>query len=145
MTRTIRVAVANRPRLMRELVRATMADQPDIEIVADIEDEAEIPRMVGETSPEFLIITLDAALDASGARPALCDLLLPRHPQLKILALSSRRDGSVLYRAALEIRATAVETSENEILNVLRANARRGVSASAENERSRSCSERGPE
>jgi hypothetical protein len=30
---TIKVLVANRPRLMRELVLATISDQPDIEVV----------------------------------------------------------------------------------------------------------------
>jgi hypothetical protein len=30
--------VANRPRLMRELVLALIADQPDIEIIGEIED-----------------------------------------------------------------------------------------------------------
>jgi hypothetical protein len=37
MEKTIRVLVANRPRLMRELIVATFADQPDIEIVGEIE------------------------------------------------------------------------------------------------------------
>ena len=84
MSRLIRVAVANRPRLMRELILATITDQPDIEVVAEIRDESDIPRIVEETAPEFLII----ALDSPDCQPTLCDSLLRSHPELKIVALS---------------------------------------------------------
>ncbi len=39
MTQPIRVVVANQPRLMRELVLETILEQPDIEIVAEIQNE----------------------------------------------------------------------------------------------------------
>ena len=38
----IRVIVANQPRLMRELVLATIADQSDIEVAGETQNEAEI-------------------------------------------------------------------------------------------------------
>ncbi|HXQ33319.1 MAG TPA: hypothetical protein VN843_04790, partial [Anaerolineales bacterium] len=47
----IRVLVANRPRLIRELVMATIADQPDIEIVGEIQQESEIESAVDKTNP----------------------------------------------------------------------------------------------
>ena len=34
----IRVLMANRPRLMRELMVATISEQPDIEIVGEVQD-----------------------------------------------------------------------------------------------------------
>ena len=40
MEKPIRVLVANRPRLMRETILATFADQPDIEIVGEVADES---------------------------------------------------------------------------------------------------------
>ena len=43
MEKLIRVLVANHPRLMRETILATFADQPDIEIVGEVEDESENP------------------------------------------------------------------------------------------------------
>ena len=43
--RKIRVLVANRPRLMRELVLATIADQPDIEVVGETQNESEDRRI----------------------------------------------------------------------------------------------------
>jgi len=44
MQKAIRVLVANQPRLLRELMLSTFADQPDIEIVGEVTDESEIPR-----------------------------------------------------------------------------------------------------
>ncbi len=54
----VRVLVANQPRLMRELVLATIADQPDIEVVGETQDEAEITELVERTRPDVLIIGL---------------------------------------------------------------------------------------
>jgi DNA-binding NarL/FixJ family response regulator len=120
MSGNIRVAVANRPRLMRDLILATMADQPDIEIVAEIENESEIPRIVEQTLPEFLVL----AADSRSERPALCDSLLRIHPEMKILALGTDGNWSVFYQASLDIQATAVEASESGILDALRSIAR---------------------
>jgi len=44
--RKLRVLVANRPRLMRELVLATIFDQPDIEIAGEIKEDSEIRSVV---------------------------------------------------------------------------------------------------
>ena len=38
----IRVLVANQPRLMRELMVATISEQPDIEIVGEVQDDGEL-------------------------------------------------------------------------------------------------------
>lgn len=112
----IRVLVANRPRLMRDLVMATIADQPDIEIVGEVQSDTEIVDMLVERHPDFLII----AQEEAHSRPSLCDLVLERFPQVKILALAPDRNSSVFYWASLNIRANAVEPSEQGLLNVLR-------------------------
>jgi DNA-binding NarL/FixJ family response regulator len=122
MEKRIRVLVANRPRLIRELILATFADQPDIEIVGEIrEGEFEIiARTVDETQPEFLIL----GLDKPEARPPLCDALLRRHPEMKILAVADNNESSVFYWAKLDIRSTPLETSESAILDALRGGVR---------------------
>ena len=53
----VRVLVANRPRLMRDLVLATVGDQPDIEIVGETQDEAEITELVERMRPDYLIVS----------------------------------------------------------------------------------------
>jgi predicted restriction endonuclease len=40
------VLVANRPRLIRELVSATISDQPDIQVVGEIQQETEMENAV---------------------------------------------------------------------------------------------------
>ncbi len=54
MPRSIRVLVANRPKLMRELIVSTLADEPGVEIVGEVADEAEIAEKVREVSPDLL-------------------------------------------------------------------------------------------
>src|ERR1700686_4932141 len=116
MTQPIRVVVANRPRLMRELVLETIIEQPDIEIVAEIQNEDEIVDVVEGMHPDFLII----ALDESDQRPPLCDILLRRYPEMKILALAPERNSSIFYWGSFDIHESSVEASEAGILNSLR-------------------------
>jgi hypothetical protein len=112
----IKVVVANRPRLMRELVMATISDQPDIEIVGVLEDETAILELVAREHPQFLVI----ALDHSDERPPICDVLFDRFPNMRILALAAERDSSIFYWATLDIRSNRIENSEEGILNALR-------------------------
>jgi len=116
MPQPIRVVVANRPRLMRELVLEAIIEQPDIEIVAEIQNEGDIAQIVEGTHPDFLII----ALDESNERPPLCDILLRRYPEMKILALAPERNSSIFFWASFDIHSSAVEASEAGILDTLR-------------------------
>ena len=112
----VRVLVANRPRLMRDLVLATVGDQPDIEIVGETQDEAEITELVERMRPDYLIVSSEEP----EVRPGLCGFLLGRYPQMKILAVAAERNNSIFYWAFVDIRSKRVETSEQGILSVLR-------------------------
>ena len=112
----IKVLVANRPRLMRELVLVTISDQPDIEIVGEVTDTADIERMVAESKPDFVII----ALGEANQRPAICDGLLARSPGTKILALAPERNRGLFLWSDVDVHSARVESSEEGILNVLR-------------------------
>lgn len=121
MMRNVRVLVANRPRLMRELVLAILFDQPDIDVVGQVEDDADILTAVEQQNPDYLIV----GLDPHGARPLVCDSLLAKFPNMKILALAPERNSSVFYWASLDIHSFDVEASEDGILEALRGGARR--------------------
>jgi len=112
----IRVLVANRPRLMRELVVATLADQPDIEIVGETADESEITEHVDRMRPDCLII----ALESPEARPGLCGFLLGRYPQMRILAVAPEKNTGCFFWAIVDIRSRQVQSSQVAILNALR-------------------------
>ncbi len=104
MEKRIRVLVANRPRLIRELILGIFEEQPDIEIVGEVREGSyeNIVRAVDETHPEFLIL----GLDKPEKRPPLCDTLLRRHPEMKILAVAENNESSVFYWAKLEFGRT---------------------------------------
>ena len=101
---------------MKDLVLATIGDQPDIEVVGETQDEAEITELVERTRPHYLII----ALEEPEVRPGLSGFLLGRYPEMKILALASERNRGIFYWAFVDIRSMHVESSEQGILSVLR-------------------------
>jgi DNA-binding NarL/FixJ family response regulator len=101
---------------MRELVLATIAEHPDIEIVGEIQEEAEILVMVERTNPDFVIV----ALGDSDERPRICDWVLRKHPELRVLAIAPDRNTTIYYWVSPEIRASRIETSEGSMLRALR-------------------------
>lgn len=116
MEKVIRVLVANRPRLMRELILTTFADQPDIEIVGEVGDESEISESIKRTLPNFVVI----ALDRPGERPAICDELLREYPEVRVIAVAPEKNYVVYYWASLNIHSNDIEASEEGILSAMR-------------------------
>lgn len=116
MDKLIRVLVANQPKIMREVILATFAEQPDIEIVGEVSNETEIQDCVNQTLPDLLVI----ALDESGKRPRICDTVLNAHPKLRIIAVASEQNRSICYWASLQIQSNNIEPSEEGILSAAR-------------------------
>jgi chemotaxis response regulator CheB len=116
MQKTIRVLVANRPRLMRETILATFADQPDIEIVGEVTDDEEIFESVKKTLPDFVVV----ALDHPGERPPICDRLLHERPEVRVIAVSQAKNYVVYYWASLDIHSSSIEASEEGVLGAVR-------------------------
>ena len=114
--KSIRVLVANRPRLMRELMVATISEQPDIEIVGEVEDESRLASEVEKTRPDFVIV----ALEEFNEIPKVCHSILQHFPQMKIIAVSSDRNSSMFYWASLEVQSNEIEASEAGVLGALR-------------------------
>lgn len=94
----------------------SLADEEDVEVIAQISDEAEISRVIDQTTPEFLIVALDSRRFGSSAREA----ALQRHPDMKILALATDGNSFTLFSASDGIRSVIHEGSEAEILKVMR-------------------------
>ena len=126
METNIRVLVANRPRLLRELVLSTLSTQAGISIVGEAQNEKDVPSLVAETRPDFLLI----ALEESRHRPPLCDQLLKKFPGLRIVAVAPNTNIGILYSASLSIQATTMEASKEALLEVMRGDmARTGAGA----------------
>lgn len=116
METSVRVLVANRPRLLRELVLSTLSDQAGINIVGEVENEQDVPSLVEKTKPDFLLI----ALDESQRRPPLCDQLLRKFPSLRIIAVAPNTNLGIFYWASMEIRSATMEASEEALLEAMR-------------------------
>jgi AmiR/NasT family two-component response regulator len=119
MDTSIRVLVANRPRLLRELVMSTLSEQAGISVVGETDNEREVPSLVAKTKPDFLVI----ALDEPQRRPPLCDLLLREFPALRIIAVAANTNVGICYWATFEIHSKTMETSEEALVEVLRRSA----------------------
>jgi DNA-binding NarL/FixJ family response regulator len=116
MEKAIRILVATGPRLLRELILHTLADQPDIDIVDEVANEADVPERVEKTNPDFVII----AQNTLGERPGVCATLLRQRPETQIIVVAPHHDYSVYYWASLEIHSREVEASEEALLGILR-------------------------
>jgi chemotaxis response regulator CheB len=116
MVKTFRVLMANQPKLMRELLVETLAEQSWIEIVGQVSDEAGIRELVLKTSPDLLIVTAEKP----GKRPAICDALLREFPSLRIIAVAAEESYSVCYWASLDIHSDDIEPSEQGFLNAVK-------------------------
>ena len=115
----IRVLVANRPRLIRELVSATISDQPDIQVVGEIQQETEMENAVEQMQPDVLIV----ALDRSDRLPGSCELILLKHPHMRVIAIAPDRNSSMFYRARFHIESSEIEASEAGVLGAIRGTA----------------------
>ncbi len=116
MGRPTRILVANTPKLMREIVLATLTDHEDIEIVGEVSEESQILPRMHATLPDIVVI----ALDESGARPGICDRVLREFPDVRIIAVASREDRSVFYWASFDIHSNDIEASTQGFLRAVR-------------------------
>jgi len=116
MVKTFRVLVANKPKLMRELLLETLAEQPWIEIVGEVADEANIHEHVHKTSPDLLVVTAEE----HGKRPNICDALFRHFPELRIIAVAPRENYTVCYWASVDIHSGDIESSEEGLLTAVR-------------------------
>jgi DNA-binding NarL/FixJ family response regulator len=111
----IRVLVATQPRLIRELIMATIADQPDIELVGEVGKPADLADAVAQSRPDVLIVPMD-----EHKNPVQCGFLLGRYPEMRILALAPEQNRALFYWAIVDIRTKPLESSEAGILGAMR-------------------------
>ena len=111
-----RVLVANRPRLMRDLVATLIAQQPDLEVVGELYDEKDLVPAVEALAPDVLVV----GLDEPDQIPPICATLLAKRPDLKILGVAVEKNASVYFWADVEVRFRSIENSERGLLEAIR-------------------------
>jgi len=80
---------------MRELVMATISDQPDIELVGEVVDEGELTEVVEQVQTRCLILAMNENPEESGP----VRLSPGRYPQMRILALAPEQNRGIFYWA----------------------------------------------
>ena len=117
MEKATRILVANRPKLMRDVVLATLSDQPGIEIVGEVSDETQILGQVQATAAGLAGDRAGrAGATASDLRSWYCGTIRGcgfwRSPH--------GRDRSICYWASFDIHSDDVEASTDGILSAVR-------------------------
>lgn len=114
--RKIKVLLAIRPRMLSEVVRHTVGQQPDMEVVGELIDPIGQWRALRVTEAEVVIITPPD----SDSEPGLGSTLLVAYPHLKIMALSATSDTAVLYEAG-SLKQRIDNVGEESMLGAIRA------------------------
>jgi len=112
----LRVVIADDEVLARQKLLQLLRDEPDIEVVGEVQQETELERAIEETRPDFLIV----ALERSNSLPAICQSILRNHPQLRVIAIASDRNSSMFYWTSLRIESNPIEASEAGVLSAIR-------------------------
>lgn len=116
---SIRVVVIDGHTLTRYGLAGLIAEQPDLEIVAETASVAEAPEIVANTNPD--VVTVDITLpDGDGLY--LARELRDRYADLGIVVLTSQGEDDVLFRA-LETGASAFVAKTaptHEVLSAIR-------------------------
>lgn len=98
---SVRVVIVEDQQIVRELLTALLAGEPDVEVVGRASTGAEALRLAAETHPDLVI--LDVGLpDMDGA--AVTRALRRNHPAVRVMALSVHDEPAVV-RAMLDAGA----------------------------------------
>jgi len=115
----LRILLANRPRMLREMVRKIIEDEQDMEVVGEVLAPVDLLVAVRETKAHAVILTMRGSEE-----PGLCSHLLAEYPDLTILGLAF--EGQKAFIKQLRPRREEIaDPTGAKILSALR-NAIRG-------------------
>jgi len=111
----IRVLAGNRPRQIRALVIDTISDQPDMEVVGEVQEESAVVTVLDHTQPGPLILELER----HDPRRDFCPSILQGRSQVKIIAIAPDRNSSICGGDSLRLQSIQIAASEAGVLNAL--------------------------
>ena len=83
-----RVILANKPRLLRGMLKHVLQKDPGLKVVGEVLDLEDLARTVEETGAEWVIVSLPP----DGRIPERAEAVLASHPSINLLAVAM--DGS---------------------------------------------------
>lgn len=111
-TASIHVLVANLTGVVADMIKQTVQQQPDIQLLGSVEGWSEIDAAVAEA--DVLVIGVDDVY----APPEICFQLLSNHPNLKILMLTAMGDAAIAYWRALHCHQMQITSSQTLIESI---------------------------
>jgi DNA-binding NarL/FixJ family response regulator len=102
------------PHMLQSIIRGIVADQPDMEVVGELSERAELEAMVEQTSAAFVIMGRDSPDATEGFRT-----LLTRQPPVRILAITGEGKAASLYELRPQ-RIPIGELSASRLVSVIR-------------------------
>ncbi len=110
----LKILLANRPKMLRELLRELIGGQGDMQVVGEALDPLEILYAVRKTEADVVVTTLPAT-----GEPAITSHLLAEYPDVLVLALAPDGGRAVLYRQVL-LKEKLQSTNNSVLLSTLR-------------------------
>lgn len=118
----IRIVFAELPRMLREILTAALADEPDVELVGHTASLTELKRRVGRGDIDIVILGLtDAEMSAPHYE------LFDADARVRILALAEQGRTASLYELR-PYRTVLGQGSPQELMQTLRVQVRVGAS-----------------
>lgn len=110
----IRVILANKPRLFREMLERALTKQIDLQVVAEVVKLSDLPDVISRTEADWVVVSLPP----NGELPDYTDLLISLHPEIGVLAVAS--DGSqVKVKNSSTFEKELIGISLNDLLMIL--------------------------
>lgn len=110
----IRVVLGHLPALLGDILRATLSEQPDLEVFSDRSSGARVDAIVAFTRADVAIIA-----QQSSGRDRLADELLRAHPRLTIVALAANARAGCVYHLKTEV-VPLLDVTPRSLLAVVR-------------------------
>lgn len=107
-TTTIRVLIADMPRVLADMVTAFIDQQPDMEVVGTVEGSVQI-LIAARRQTDILII----GGQAEAGPPRICGHLLNQYPHIRILVLGTADNTARAYWLGLRQRQTTIRSARS--------------------------------
>jgi DNA-binding NarL/FixJ family response regulator len=112
------ILLANRPRMLRELMHQLLRRIPQTRFVFEFTDEDELSELLDAVHAQWLVISLEV----DGSLPAGIEEIMLRHPDLEVLAMSENGEYLEIVTTQKEIQRNRIplaDISLNDLADVL--------------------------
>ncbi len=112
-----RIILANGSRLLRDMLKRVIFKSDKLEIVREVTDQKELPAVIENTSPQWVIVSLSF----DNVIPPWVDSFMVNHPSVRFIGLAS--DGSKVRMKWLEVHEQELDgLSLKELIHILENN-----------------------